>query len=249
MSRLTAARAPRGLPAAVALGALILAVAGSLLSPRPPPARADGVPASAPQPLVVLLGDHVVRSGPHAGAHRVEVVSGRRPLTGVRTVLPLIRAAGAGSHRWLHVRLPGRPSGHSGWIAAARTRRTSTRWAIGVDLSARRVTVLYAGRVARRFKAIVGKPSTPTPQGSFFVEEGLALGTGAGGPFALATSARSRVLQEFDGGPGQIALHGMGGLPGAPGTAVSHGCVRLGTRAIHWLAARIGAGVPVRITR
>ena len=112
------------------------------------------------------------------------------------------------------------------------------------------MTILYAGRVARRFTAIVGKPSTPTPQGSFFVEEGLALGAGAaGGPFALATSARSRVLQEFDGGPGQIALHGMGGLSGAPGTAVSHGCVRLGRRAIEWLAARIGAGVPVRITR
>ena len=30
----------------------------------------------------------------------------------------------------------------------------------------------------------------------------------AGGPYALATSARSNVLQEFEGGPGQIALHG-----------------------------------------
>jgi Ice-binding-like len=33
-----------------------------------------------------------------------------------------------------------------------------------------------------------------------------------GGPYALATSDRSDVLQEFDGGPGQIALHGLDNL-------------------------------------
>lgn len=71
----------------------------------------------------------------------------------------------------------------------------------------------------------------------------------AGGPYALATSARSNVLQEFDGGPGQIGIHGLQNLGGRPGTAVSHGCVRLTDRAITWLAARIGPGVPVTITR
>ena len=49
----------------------------------------------------------------------------------------------------------------------------------------------------------------------------------AGGPYALATSDRSDVFQEFDGGPGQIAIHGMDNLPGALGTASSHGCIRL----------------------
>jgi len=69
----------------------------------------------------------------------------------------------------------------------------------------------------------------------------------AGAPFALATSARSNVLQEFDGGPGQIALHGTGNLAGALGTASSHGCIRLATPDITWLAMHIGAGVPLRI--
>ena len=72
---------------------------------------------------------------------------------------------------------------------------------------------------------------------------------GSGGPFALATSARSSVLQEFDGGPGQIGIHGVQHLGGVPGTAVSHGCIRLANRAIRWLAARIGSGVRVTITR
>jgi lipoprotein-anchoring transpeptidase ErfK/SrfK len=93
---------------------------------------------------------------------------------------------------------------------------------------------------------VVGTPSTPTPRGTFFVEEAVALNQ-IGGPFALATSARSDVFQEFDGGPGQIALHGTRGLAGAPGTASSHGCVRLSARAITWLVRRIGTGVPLTI--
>ena len=100
----------------------------------------------------------------------------------------------------------------------------------------------------RQFPAVVGKASTPTPKGRFFVEEALSLSSAApGAPYALATSARSNVLQEFDGGPGQIALHGRAHLSGALGTAASHGCVRLGTAAIVWLARRIGAGTPLII--
>jgi lipoprotein-anchoring transpeptidase ErfK/SrfK len=56
------------------------------------------------------------------------------------------------------------------------------------------------------------------------------------------------VLQEFDGGPGQIAIHGVMNLGGTPGTAVSHGCVRLDNHNIRWLAARIMTGTPVTIT-
>ena len=70
-----------------------------------------------------------------------------------------------------------------------------------------------------------------------------------GGPFALALSGRSNVLQEFDGGPGQVALHGVANLGGTPGTAVSHGCVRLTNRQITWMAARIEPGVAVSIGR
>ena len=70
-----------------------------------------------------------------------------------------------------------------------------------------------------------------------------------GGPYALALSARSNVLQEFMGGPGQIAMHGVANLGGTPGTAVSHGCVRLANRNIGWLAARVAPGAPVTIRR
>ena len=232
--------------------ALAVALLASALACVPgAPARASGPPVPVSQPLVVLLHDHVARTRPAVDAPRIETVGARRPLTRVRTILPVLDEATSDDGRsWVQVRLPGRPSGHKGWIPALQTRAASTGWHISVKLSARRVTVYRDGRVARRFTAVVGKPSTPTPRGHFFVEEALSLSSrAAGGPFALASSARSRVLQEFDGGPGQIALHGTDNLAGALGTAVSHGCIRLSTRAITWLARRIGAGVPLTITR
>ena len=90
----------------------------------------------------------------------------------------------------------------------------------------------------RRFRGVVGKPSTPTPRGRVLHRGGpRALLRRPGGPFALATSARSNVLQEFEGGPGQIALHGTNNLSGALGTAVSHGCIRLSTERDHLAGA------------
>jgi len=214
-------------------------------------APAAAAPASASQPLVVLLHDHVARTGPNAHAGRIESVASRRPLTRARTVLPILgRASSRKRGSWLYVRLPGRPNSHKGWISTNRTRLTSTGWRVVVKLSTRRLTVYRGDHARRHFRAIVGKPSTPTPRGSFFIEEALALSPyESGGPFALATSARSNVFQEFEGGPGQIGIHGTNNLTGALGTAASHGCIRLGTRAITWLARRIGAGTPLTITR
>jgi lipoprotein-anchoring transpeptidase ErfK/SrfK len=229
-------------PVAVALATAAAATAGL--------GGSAGTAAAAPpaeQPLVVLLDGHIARTRPAVTAREVAVVAARRPLTRVRTVLPVLARHG---RAWVRVRLPGRPNGRSGWIRTGRTRQTTTPWRIALDLSSRRVTVFFAGRVERRFRAVIGAPATPTPRGWFFVEEAVKLDPReAGGPYALAVSARSEVLQEFAGGPGQIALHGTDGLSGRRGTAASHGCIRLGTRAITWLARRVGGGVPVVVTR
>jgi lipoprotein-anchoring transpeptidase ErfK/SrfK len=210
-------------------------------------ASASAIPAG--QALVVLLHNKVAHTTPSINAHPITTIASRRPLTGVRTVLPVLGDAKRRDGRaWVHVRLPGRPNSSTGWITTDGTMPSWTAWRLSVNLSARQVTAYYRGRVARSFPAVVGAPGTPTPQGQFFIEEGLSLSAQApGAPFALATSARSNVLQEFDGGPGQIALHGTGNLAGALGTASSHGCIRLDTAAITWLAMRIGAGVPLNI--
>ena len=201
------------------------------------------------QELVRVLNPHLARSAPNEHAAAIEVVRAQRPLTGERTTLPVLgRATGPQRAIWLHVALPGRPNGHTGWIKKQATRSVITRWHLVVDRSARRVTVYRSGHAVRVYSAVVGKPSTPTPSGEFFVEEDVALRSGdVGAPYAIALSARSDVFQEFEGGPGQIALHGLANVGGVLGTAASHGCIRLDAAAMTWLVARIGPGVPVTI--
>ena len=228
-----------GLALAIVAAGCVLALAG--------PATAASVPAR--QRLVVLTRSHVARTRPSAAAHRLKTVAGRRPLSHVRTVLPVLGYATTGTARWVHVRLPGRPNSQTGWIPAAHTVPAVTGWRLAIDLTARRLTAYRDGALARRFRAVVGKPSTPTPRGRFFIEEVIRTPAGeVGGPFGLATSARSNVFQEFGGGPGQVGIHGTTGLSGGLGSAVSHGCVRLSPAAITWLAKRIGSGVPLTIT-
>ena len=244
----TSPRSP-GLRRGVAV--LSVALFGAAGAALVPPAHAAGSQGPASEPLVVLLRDHVARTRPSVRAHRIEPVAARRPLTGVRTVLPVLAHETSRDGRdWVRVRLPGRPNGHTGWIPEAHTRAKATSWRIAIRLSTRRVTVYRDGKVARRFRAVIGTSATPTPRGRFFIEEAVRLSpVDLGGPYALATSARSSVLQEFAGGPGQIALHGTNGLSDPLGTAASHGCIRLSTAAITWMARRIGSGVPLRITR
>jgi hypothetical protein len=215
-------------------------------------AAASAAASPAPrvtQQLAALFAPHAVFASPRTNARVVEWVWPNRPITGEQTKLPVI-AQTQGSHgrHWLKVMLPGRPNGSSGWIEGGGTNEVFTGWHIFVKTSARRIWVYFHARLVRTFQAVVGKPSTPTPTGNFFVEETIIMPASMpGGPFALALSARSNVLQEFDGGPGQIGIHGRDGLGGTLGTAESHGCMRLATPDITWLAARIGPGVPVTI--
>jgi lipoprotein-anchoring transpeptidase ErfK/SrfK len=201
------------------------------------------------QQLATLSASHEAYTQPDTRSTRIATVLAWRPITGQPTVLPIVgRATNPRGTRWLHVMLPGRPNGMRGWITQRSTELSVTKWRILVRLASRRLLAYRGGRLIRSFPAIVGKPSTPTPQGTFFVEETVAMPQGsAGAPFALALSARSNVLQEFDGGPGQIAIHGIENLGGTLGTAASHGCVRLATKAITWLANRVGTGTPVTI--
>lgn len=229
------------------LGALAMA---AVVIPAPAAARpATAVRAS--QTVVALHTAHKVFWSLHARHATATTVGAQRPITGAQTVLPVLhRATTKDGGRWLRVRVPGRPNGRQGWIAQRGTTVTTTSWRLLVRTGSRRVLVFKRGHLVRSFRAVVGKPSTPTPHGHFFIEESVRMFPGsAGGPYALALSARSNVLQEFEGGPGQIALHGVSNLGGTPGTAVSHGCVRLANLNITWLASRIGPGVPVTITR
>jgi len=201
------------------------------------------------QRLAVLGSAHTARSRPDLEAPVIQVVEPTTPLTHEQTVLPVLgRTRGPQGATWLRVRLPGRPNGHTGWIRQSGTRASRTSWAIVVDLVQREVTVYRSAVPVRRFAVVVGRPTAPTPTGWYYVEESLEIIPGyPGGPYALALSARSTVYSEFDGGPGQIAFHGIFGIGGTPGTAVSHGCVRVDSADMAWLGTHIRPGVPVHI--
>ncbi len=151
---------------------------------------------------------------------------------------------------WLRVAVPVRPNGSSTWVSRDLVQLARTRWRVRIGLATRRLQVLHAGRVVRSARVVVGAPRTPTPRGRFAISERVRQPRGEViGPWALHLTAFSRVLHSYDGGPGRIALHGRaGGLLTDPlGSARSHGCVRMSSRFVAWLARRVQPGVPVEI--
>jgi lipoprotein-anchoring transpeptidase ErfK/SrfK len=171
---------------------------------------------------------------------------------GGRVQYLVLRSATVDGRRWLRVRLPERPNSAAGWIRADVTRVSTTPWRIVVSTSAARVTVERAGRPVVSSPAVVGKASTPTPRGLFAVDEPIRQPAGSElGPWALFLTAHSRVLEDYGGGPGRIAIHGRAGpLLAAPlGTAESHGCIRVANARVRWLARIAVNGTPVQVTR
>ena len=134
------------------------------------------------------------------------------------------------------------------WIPKWATHRVWIAYRVKIDLSSRLATVYRDGKVARRFRVVVGARSTPTPTGQWYVVDRLRLRTSwAYGKWALATSAFSRILKHFEGGQGQVAMHARGSLVAPVGTAASHGCVRFRDGDIAWMAAHVPNGTQVSI--
>jgi lipoprotein-anchoring transpeptidase ErfK/SrfK len=228
------------------LGAAIAAFVLLAASAVPADARRGTVPPA--QELALLTSPHAFTSSLGENHGRTGTVAASGPITRVQTVLPVVghgtTEAGA---EMLHVMLPGRPNSSEGWIEQKGTDEAETPWRIIVSTSARRVYVYRGGRRVRSFSAVVGKHATPTPHGTFFVEESISMRGSVGGPYALALSARSNVLHQFGAGPGQIGIHGLQNLGGKLGSAESHGCVRVANRSISWITARVAPGAPVTI--
>jgi len=153
--------------------------------------------------------------------------------------------------RWLEVELPIRPNGTTGWIPDDYVRLATTRYWIDVDLRKRLVTILRDGRPARRFAAVIGRPSTPTPRGLFAVWEMNRQPDPGGflGPWAVPITALSNVLERYGGGPGRVAIHGRAGTSFRDplGSARSHGCIRVDNSNIVWLVRHVPRGTPVEI--
>ena len=101
-------------------------------------------------------------------------------------------------------------------------------------------------------RAVVGKPSTPTPAGLAAIYErdrqpGSARLPGPLGP--LADRALQHARRTSAAARGRVGIHGRDGasLLDPLGSARSHGCIRIEDREIRWMAAHLPVGTPVRI--
>jgi lipoprotein-anchoring transpeptidase ErfK/SrfK len=168
---------------------------------------------------------------------------------GFRTTLQVIERVQMCRTRWYRVRVAARPNGATGWISSKAVSTTRLRSRIVIDLSSHRLFLYKRGTLALSSPVAIGKPSTPTPLGSFYVTQRFIVdpSTGPYGPRAIGISAFSGVLRNWrDGGP--IGIHGTN-EPFAIGNSVSHGCVRLPNDKIIRLFGLTPLGTPVQIRR
>ena len=149
--------------------------------------------------------------------------------------------------RWLKVRLPMRPNGRTGWVTEGSMGDLSTvHTQLVVNRKTLRVTLYKNGQQIFQAPVGVGKASTQTPAGSFWVTEKFHVrGAPVYGTRAIGTSAFAPHLTDWPGG-GVVGMHGTnqpGLVPGRP----SHGCIRLRNADINRLYRLVSTGTPIQI--
>ena len=176
---------------------------------------------------------------------------GRLNMNGVSTVFGVLSAVRDRNCRalWYHVQLPRRPNGRTGFVRARDVLLRKVRTRVVVDLSRRTVTLYRRGRPVLTTTAAIGSRATPTPVGSFYVNQRLIPYDTSGpfGPGAIGISAFSDVLTGWaQGGP--VAIHGTN-QPWSIGRAVSNGCIRVRNPALRRLFTAAAEGTPVLVRR
>jgi hypothetical protein len=148
---------------------------------------------------------------------------------------------------WRELRIPGRPNGRTGWVRdSALGPLYRVRTQLVVDRRKLHATLYKRGRRIWSAPVGVGKQSTPTPAGHFWIREKFKTHGSGGiyGPVAFGTSDYS-VLSDWPGG-GVIGIHGTNEpslIPGRP----SHGCIRVQNPAVRHLWRLMPIGTPLLI--
>ena len=148
---------------------------------------------------------------------------------------------------WLRVQLPVRPNHTTGWIPASQATLSSTSMSVRVDLTTKTMHVWDGSTLVLETQTTIGAPGTPTPLGTFFVNDHVA-GSGSYGPHILSLSAYSESLETFNGGVPVIAIHGTN-RPDLIDGAHSNGCVRVTNDIVTQLKGMLPVGTPVQIVQ
>src|SRR5436309_12514942 len=151
---------------------------------------------------------------------------------------------------WLHVQVSRRPNERLAWIHASDVDLRGVDNGIVVQRDEHLLTVYRGASNDVLFQAPVGDgvARTPTPLGNFFIDIVIKVDHpgGAYGPFQLSVAGFSDVLQSFDGGVGQIAIHGTNHPELIPGF-ISNGCVRMNNDDVTRVQELAPVGTPVSI--
>lgn len=152
------------------------------------------------------------------------------------------------SDDWIEVYLPVRPNGSSGFVRASDVTLTSHEWRIEVRLSDFQLSVYDGDEVFLDTEVAVAADNTPTPGGLYYTTELLQPPdpNGVYGTYAYGLSGFSDAVPNFNGGEGQLGIHGTN-QPELIGQQVSHGCIRMTNEDIERLAAVLPLGVPVEV--
>jgi lipoprotein-anchoring transpeptidase ErfK/SrfK len=155
---------------------------------------------------------------------------------------------GTTARGWLHVLLPVRPNGSTGWVRAQDVSVGQINYRILVVLPAHRITVFNGNKVMYQGPIATGKPSTPTPTGYYYIRVLIKAPNPntVYGPYAYGLSSHSDVLSNFNGGDGEIGIHGNDDAS-VLGHDVTHGCIRMDNSEISLLAATLPLGTPVEV--
>ena len=248
----------------------VLALLAGLVAIAPTSAGATGtvVPVSVADPLLdfdepgesLVLSDEVrvtrwahaaetypIRSAPRTTARTITRLRFKTEDKYDEVYLVLAAEVDADGQQWLHIRIPMRPNGRTGWVPVEMLgplKTVTTR--LVIDRTAKRAKLYKVGRKIWEAPVGVGKAGTPTPRGDFYVRELLRGQGGAYGPWAFGTSAYSSISDWPNGGV--VGIHGTNQpnlIPGRP----SHGCVRVRNAKITQLARLMPIGTPVSVVR
>ena len=151
--------------------------------------------------------------------------------------------------RWLGVINVAAGNHHLGWISSRHVELTRVNWSLHAVLSRHELYVYHGGRLTRHYLIADGKPTAPTPTGTFAVTDRLSTGD-AEGPYGcciLALSAQApHAISDWDGG-NRIAIHSYP-ITSTIGQSVSHGCMHVTDAEGQWLLTHVPVGTPVVVS-
>ena len=132
---------------------------------------------------------------------------------------------------WLRIMMPERPNEMTAWVRSDQVERSTSPWRMVLRLSETRVYVYKDGYEVWSAPVGIGKDSTRTPTGAYFVAVIEKPGPAGYGPIVLNLNAHSEDIDSWQGsGDAITAFHGPFGseeLIRSGGGKVSNGCIRM----------------------